>query len=110
MKMRIMFGLLTLLIFSANSFGAGTSTGPVTFIQIHATNYVIFTAGPRQSNPSCHTASSLPNSWIFSLSTEAGRGMLSFLLAAKSMGKSINVYGTNTCTSELENAAWISIN
>lgn len=89
---------LIALIAVATLFGsvhAGTSSGKVTNIFMHAPDVVMFAAGPISGAPSCASGY---QQWAIKLSDPAGKGFLAILLSAQAQGKTVYVQGySNTC-------------
>ena len=85
----------TVASFSVN---ASTQTGKVTKIYVRAsdglTYFVLDSAAP-SDKPACATKAY----WMIKdENSEAGKKQYSMLLAARSSGKTVTVYGSDTCT------------
>lgn len=105
------------LLVSSASF-AGTSTGQVTSVYVHApdsyysaarTGVVMFKAGTPSGTPTCANY----GEWAISLDTALGNAMLNTLLTAVSTGKTVTVVGTNyDCAdwSDRERPLYVKIN
>ena len=85
-----------LLFMAAARVLAGSSEGLVTMPLSHnsGNGYFMFSAGPHINKPACSTAG---DAWAVDVSTAAGRGIQSTILAAFSMGKTLHVEGRNVC-------------
>lgn len=95
---KIIFGLIYLMI--CKNVIAGTVTAQVSYIQV---NYgtslpglvaIKFSAMPT-ARPNC--ATDQEGRFGFSLESDAGRALYSMALAAQASGKTLEVYGKNSC-------------
>ena len=86
--------LLALLSFGA--FAGGTTTTTLSKVYTDATGYYAFyVSNPIAGGPSCATQT---GRFILDPSTAAGNRQLSLLFAAMTLGKTVNFYGTGTCS------------
>ncbi|MDH0863146.1 hypothetical protein [Mitsuaria sp. GD03876] len=89
------FVALTAAISWTSSFG-GTASGRVSAPNFMPNGAVIFyVEGSRNSPPACATES---RRFALNGATPQGKTQLSGLLLAYSQGKTVNVYGTNSCS------------
>lgn len=95
-KVSIVLATLFLLGISSNSF-AGSVTGPVTSIAIRASDGLVFVAigATASGQPTCATHSY----WMIKdENSNVGKQQMAAFLAAYVAGKTVTIYGTNTCT------------
>lgn len=90
---------------------AGTSTGLVVNPGvINANSVFIFGTGTINGAPSCVGANT--NKWAIDISTAGGRATMAIVLNAYSLGKTVFVQGTNTCSvwADRESVAFSQLN
>lgn len=92
---------LVLGITTGSATFAGTSQGTVSFLQVLADDFFLFTAGPISSKPACNTAQS--DQWEMTLRSPSGRAMLSQLLIAQIQSRQVQVVGTGACNGPSSN-------
>ena len=90
--------LLSLLSLAGAASASQNQTGNPTYVYGMGTGAVLFiqTGGSRDSVPSCATSN--PDRWAFDTTNVAGQTKLSILLTAKGLNKTVQVYGTGTCS------------
>ena len=114
MKSQLMLGLLFVLVFllSAGLSNASESqSGHISNILVNADGKAFFNqSGTRTSIASCQAAS-VPNRWAFDVNTAKGQAMLSLVLSAYSLGKSVQVYGIGECSDwpDTETVSYVEI-
>ena len=88
--------LLSGLLCSSPALAGSAGPGHITGIVTTNSGAAFFNdSGTRTGSPSC--ASGNPVRWVLNDATPAGQGMLSMLLTAYSLGRSITVMGTGVC-------------
>lgn len=74
---------------------AGSASGHVSRILVHAPGVVMFDAGNHSGRPAC---SKVGNEWAFSLTTQQGKSMYALLLSAANLDIPVYVQGTGKCS------------
>ncbi|MFT5594555.1 MAG: hypothetical protein ACI8SR_002946 [Oceanicoccus sp.] len=93
-------GIVTLLMASSFSFGAGSTpseqTGTIKSIQaLNDGRTIVFMETARSEKPSCAT---YPYWFISNENSAAGKTQISILLAAHAAKRSVTIKGTGTCS------------
>ena len=88
---------VSLLATSLNCHSAGSQTGIIKYIQVRASDGLVYFAlkGTKVNSPPCATN----HYWMIQdENSEAGKKQFSMLLAAATSGITISVEGTNDCS------------
>jgi len=89
----LLYAILICLIPSPAAAGAGG--GQITGYIGQFNGIAFFNLAGRSDVPSC--ATSYPNRWIVDATTPAGAALLSSVLTAYALGKTVNVQGSGDC-------------
>jgi hypothetical protein len=99
--MRFMKAVLPVLAVIGSSWslaaGAGNVTGTVSHVLVRQSDGLtyFYIAGTATGKPSCATNTY----WIvMNENSTAGKGILALMMAGQASGKTVSIYGNNTCT------------
>lgn len=87
---------LSLPCFAVSTNTGISSAGTITGIATNVNGFVTFAAGDHTGKPTC--ASTVHNAWALDVRTPGGKATLAVLSLASAQRKTINVYGTGTCS------------